>query len=587
MKKTLTINLNGTVFNIDEDAYALLDEYIRNLRIYFRKETDSNEIITDIEARIAELFSERLRLGYTVVDIDEVRKVIAKIGQPQDFGEEDADDKTSRSSKTSGAVTTHVNPKKRLYRDVDNKMLGGVLSGIAAYFGWDATPVRLVAAILIIALSSIYGWGIWMYLIMWIIVPAANTAEQKLEMRGEEVTVENIGKTVAEPPTHKKNGFFNGLLDFFASIFKVGFAGCGCLLAVPLLFVGGILLFVLGVVFVSLFSALFGVGVGALSLPFAGLWGGISDFATIAHPVPAFIATCLLLAIPLISLIYVLLAAVFKWKPIPVPVRWAGVIVWIIALCVLIASGLKVNNDLDWNWEVTKFTTGDVHDPDAIVIEGDGQLADISYTLPPFDKIYMNNNLFGNLRLVQTPADSAVLLINGDSNIIDKVNWKIEDGGLSLSYKEGYILEGRNNLIIKVSAPIFHGVEISSLSTVTVENRLKTDCFWLRINDAGTFRADTLDVENIFKANVNGLGAVDVAGKTHRAEYTMNGAGKINAYDLEASEVKAQLYGLGSIRCDAVEMLDAKVDGMGKITYKREPKTRNTRLNGIGKINME
>jgi len=568
MKKTLTINLNGTVFNIDEDAYALLEEYLRNLRIYFRKEADSNEIVADIEARAAELFSERIRLGYAVIDINEVKKMIEKIGQPQDFGDS-REEETSQGAKTFGATTT--SSKKRLYRDVDNKLLGGVLSGIAAYFGWDATLVRLVSAILIIGLSSIYGWGIWLYLIMWIIVPAAKTAEQKLEMRGEEVTVENIGKTVTEPPVRKKNGFFSGMLT-----------GCGCVLAAPLLFPLGIVVFVLGVVLFSLLVSMLGVGVGVLSFPFTGPLG-ISEFVTIAHPVPAFIATWCLLFIPLASLIYVLLAAIFKWRPVPMSIRWTGVAVWIIALLVLITSGFKLNRKHNWDWHVNNWS---VCDANAEQIEGDGELADISYTVPAFTKILLTNNVFGNIRLVQT-ADSSTVLVNGDSNIIDKVNWTVEDGVLRLSLKDGYAIRGRNNLIIKVSMPVLNELEIRSLSFVTVDSRLKSESFRVKIDGAGKFQADSLEVTDVLYADVNGAGAVDIKGKAGRAEYKMEGVGKINAYDLEASEVKAYLNGVGQIRCDAIETLDAKVDGVGKISYKREPKVRNTQVNGVGKISKD
>ena len=573
MKKTLTINLNGTVFNIDEDAYALLDEYIRNLRIYFRKETDSNEIVADIEARAAELFSERLHYGYTVIDMDEVKKVIEKIGQPQDFGD-DEEAKSFKGAKASGATTTAS--KKRLYRDVDNKLLGGVLSGVAAYFGWDVTLFRLVSALVIIGLSSMYGGGIWLYLIMWIIVPAAKTAEQKLEMRGEEVSVGNIGKTVAEPPVQKKSGFFRGMAT-----------GCGCILAAPILLPLGIVAFVFAVVLISLIAALFGVGIGMLSLPFTGWWG-MPEFVTFAHPVPAFIAACFLLFIPLASLVYVLLAAIFKWKTVPMNVRWVGVIVWIIALLVLITSGIKLNRNHNWNnwhWNISKWEVND--SDDAIRIEGDGQLDDLIYTVPAFTKILLNSDVFGNLRLVQTSTDSSTLLVNGDSNIIDKVNWKVEDGVLRLSLKDGYAIRGRNNLIIKASMPVLNELEIRSLSSVTADSRLKSESFRVKIDGAGKFQADSLEIADVLYVDVNGAGVVDVGGKARRAEYKMDGVGKINAHDLEAQEVKAYLNGVGQIRCDAIETIDAKVDGVGKITYKREPKVRNTQVNGVGKIGKE
>ncbi|MCC8145158.1 MAG: PspC domain-containing protein [Bacteroidales bacterium] len=197
MKKTLTINLNGRVFNIDEDAYQLLDNYLRNLRIYFRKEEGCEEIVADFEARIEELFSNRVRLGYNVIDIEEVEKVIAQMGQPNDFGEEEPVKEEEPKEEIP-----HESVKKKLFRNPNDKMIGGIFSGIAAYFDWNVLAVRLIAVILVFATSL---WIIPIYLIAWLIIPEARTAEQKLQMQGVPITVENIGKTVAaEADTQKK-----------------------------------------------------------------------------------------------------------------------------------------------------------------------------------------------------------------------------------------------------------------------------------------------------------------------------------------------------------------------------------------------
>lgn len=146
MKKTLTVNLGGTVFHIDEDAYRLLDNYLSNLKIHFRKEAGADEIIDDIERRISELFTEKLAAGSQVITIAYVEEVIARMGKPEEL-EPDAGDAASGNgswdgsnhagSTGAGASATAEKVSHHFYRNPDDKMLGGVVSGLAAYWGWD------------------------------------------------------------------------------------------------------------------------------------------------------------------------------------------------------------------------------------------------------------------------------------------------------------------------------------------------------------------------------------------------------------------------------------------------------------------
>ena len=142
MKKTLTVNLGGTVFHIDEDAYQLLDKYLANLRIHFRKEEGSEEIMNDFEMRISELFNERVRLGYEVITIEHVEEVIKRMGKPEELFEGEEEKEYKEEARTQAFQEEEIprGPKK-LMRDPDNRVLGGVAGGIAAYIGRDGcTP---------------------------------------------------------------------------------------------------------------------------------------------------------------------------------------------------------------------------------------------------------------------------------------------------------------------------------------------------------------------------------------------------------------------------------------------------------------
>lgn len=230
MKKTLTVNLGGTVFHIDEDAYQLLDKYLSNLRIHFRKEEGSDEIMDDFEMRISELLNERVRLGYEVITIEQVEEVIKRMGKPEEIFEEEEKSTDHEDNYRAQQQETHTQTtKKRLMRDPDNRILGGVAGGFAAYMDWDPTAVRIV----LFLLMFFYGITVPLYFLLWIIVPMARTATEKLEMRGQSVTVENIGKTVTDGfekvsnnvndfiSSDKPRNFFQKLADVFVLV--IGF----------------------------------------------------------------------------------------------------------------------------------------------------------------------------------------------------------------------------------------------------------------------------------------------------------------------------------------------------------------------------
>ena len=190
MKTTIKINLSGQIFTLDEDAYQMLKDYLDAISKRFRDMEEGSEIITDIESRIAELFQLRISEKKEVIIMEDVREVIEIMGQPEDFDEgEDSEDEPGRQTR-SGKKT------RKLYRDPDNSVIGGVASGLAAYFGMDIWLMRLLWVIIFLATGG--GVMLILYIVLWIAVPKASTATEKLEMRGEKVTVENIERTIKE-----------------------------------------------------------------------------------------------------------------------------------------------------------------------------------------------------------------------------------------------------------------------------------------------------------------------------------------------------------------------------------------------------
>lgn len=190
MKKTVTANVAGTVFHIEEDAYDQLQRYLASIRANFSGSTGAKEIMTDIESRVAELFTERL-VGRNVVVLADVEHVMSVMGQPEDFA-----DGTTGSNATSAADEPAQGKRyKRLYRDPDDKWVSGLLGGLGAYIGLD--PIWLRVAMIVLVWASVGGL-IPIYILLWILVPKAESAADRLRMRGEPVTVENIKRTVEE-----------------------------------------------------------------------------------------------------------------------------------------------------------------------------------------------------------------------------------------------------------------------------------------------------------------------------------------------------------------------------------------------------
>jgi phage shock protein PspC (stress-responsive transcriptional regulator) len=185
MKITLSINLGGYSFNIDEDAYAELKRYLKNLEIHFAEEESSSEILSDIEARMAELFRAKLSTFKQVISIEDVRNTIAILGTPEDI---------SDSEGTTAGDKFSTPGYHRMYRDTEHRIIGGICAGMGAY--WDIEP--WIVRVIFIAFTAMGGLGALVYIILYIVLPEAKTTAQKIEMKGEPVNIKNITDSVKQ-----------------------------------------------------------------------------------------------------------------------------------------------------------------------------------------------------------------------------------------------------------------------------------------------------------------------------------------------------------------------------------------------------
>ena len=215
MKKSFNVNLGGRIFQIDEDAYEKLNDYLVSLRTCFMNNECGEEIAADIEARLGELFEERVGDGTRIITISLVNEMIARMGNPESIVEDEPEqpsDTTDGSENRAEGQNDNgfsaeeyirrMSMGKKLFRDGDNKLIAGVISGLSAYLGVNVTLLRVIAVFLFFVTAF---WTFLIYLVMWAVVPLALTTTDKLRMQGVEPTPENIAEkiTVEEPAIDK------------------------------------------------------------------------------------------------------------------------------------------------------------------------------------------------------------------------------------------------------------------------------------------------------------------------------------------------------------------------------------------------
>jgi phage shock protein PspC (stress-responsive transcriptional regulator) len=193
MNKTVNINLGGIVFHIDEEAYLKLSNYLDAIKRSLANTSGQDEIIKDIELRIAELISAKHSSEKQVIVMSELDQVIAVMGQPEDYRIE-GDINDADQPKTENGNSSAKTKSKKLYRDKDDAMIGGVLSGLGYYFGIERVYLRLILLVSLL----LFGFGFLTYIILWIVIPEAKTTSEKLEMKGEPVNISSIEKKVRE-----------------------------------------------------------------------------------------------------------------------------------------------------------------------------------------------------------------------------------------------------------------------------------------------------------------------------------------------------------------------------------------------------
>ena len=368
MNKTVNINLGGMFFHIDEDAYQKLTRYFDAIKRSLSNSSGHDEIIKDIEMRVSELLNEKQKTDKYVIGLNDVDEVIAVMGQPEDYIIEDELKGTNTYNSTATRAT------KKLYRDKEKGMIGGVASGLGHYFGIDAVWIRIVLILLVFAG---FGTGILAYIILWIVTPEALTTTEKLEMTGEPVTISNIEKKVREEFENVSDKIKNVDYDKYGNQIKTNAGKIGSsfgdfIMTVFKIFAKflGVLLILGGVtVLFFLLIGIFTLGSGAfIDFPWQGFIeaGNFTDYPIWAFGLLMFFTV----GIPFFFLAllgFKLLAP--NMKSIGNIAKYTLLALWLIAVALAISIGIKQASAFAVDGRVVKKETINLNPNDTLYIK--------------------------------------------------------------------------------------------------------------------------------------------------------------------------------------------------------------------------
>lgn len=520
MKTTIDININGQIFHIDEEAYVILKDYIDELERTFTKE-DEKETISDIEARIAELFTERLGKTKNVIDKRDVDSVLAQLGRPSQFTDE---------PKNAEPMNDGPRRNRRLYRNPDDKILAGVCSGLAARWGWDPVWVRLLFVLIACCTEGI---ALPIYIVLWIVMPEAKSVAQKIEMNGGNATAESIHRTrnqVYEERSRARE-VLRGILKF-------------CIWAVIAL-----VLLITIPVGLALIVVVFGAIIGAVTLGFAvASWTALTFFGVILIPV-----ICAVTAI----------IQLLKHKPQP---RWPF---WVICGILWLASligfvGIVTTHDelRDVRHAISQRITDTKG-------EDEGQ-----YAVVPVDEI-TKIDVVGVVAMEITQGDEQTILAQDDVKVTSK------NGTLYVEGRRNADKTGKNH--VKITVRDLRELEQQGVASVVIKDTFKVDYIKLDIEGVASLKADNL-IAGTADIKVEGTSAVEIKGQAQRANYDIEGIVSVDCKEFEAQNLHVNCEGACSVRVNASQTANINVEGLGNVELYGDVPTYTGDAQGFSRI---
>ncbi len=577
MKTSININLFGTLYAIDEDAHQLLQQYLASMKSYFGRQQGGDEIADDIEHRVAELFWELKQQGNQSITIEQVRNIIQEIGNPEELGSTaadgdgqahtdghtadpagdggtaDAGNGATTDSQHLGAEagTDYIGTKartwlsqRRYYRDPQDKLVGGVLSGAAHYFGGsDPIVWRLLFVLLTI---FVLGFPtIVIYLLLWVCAPEARTPEERLRMQGKAVNPENLKSQVlgyGEPgegtrQPQQNSGCLGSATGFMALCFKILLI----LMAIPVLFV------VAAVVF-ALFAALFGVVAGLFGAASGLTIGGVELTGALLAGEKWTLITGILSALAFIALGIYLLYRLLHRERTP----FGGLSIVIVLGLMLLAALLGWRSFERTSDKIKAIGWGDIvrqldgDDDEDFDEAGAVAQRDSAFLVTPFNKVEVE----GLAQVIYRQGDSCSASVRGSEWLLGHTIVSCEDGKLLVT-QDDQLGKRRNNLghttyRVYITAPYVTDLRMRGIGSVELEGEMTQEQpMNVVLEGIGKIDIDHLTCPKLHAVN-NGAGLVEIEAYTDSLIVSNQGVGAVKI-EGRAMNYQRNNDGIGSI----------------------------------------
>lgn len=521
MKKTIPTTLAKILFYIEEDAYIRLSNYLDSVKLHFSSYPDHVEIIADIENRIAEQFLENQNKN-NVVTIEDVEKLIVSMGNVEDFNDEESPSKNSNIKKEYTG--------KKLFRNPDDVMIAGVASGLGAYLGIDTSIMRIIF-VLVVFLG---GSGVLIYIILWLVVPEAKTSTEKLQMRGEPVTLESVSELLKEKANEvKKNGgtigkAINSIFTIISKILKIFFRVIGKLIGIFLTIFFSVGIFTLLFVFTAI---VFNAQSPYIDFPIMELGQKFLVYTGIS-------AGFFVLIIPFIFLLFLGIKILNSKKIIRPFVIFSLLGLWCISLIAFGIVGMRVlpeyKNIIENNQKYENMT--------------------VDFPLLNFSEIEIRN---GN-KVSISEGDVFKVTANGREKDIQNLSLEVENNILKIGMKDNFricIFCFYQNPSIDIVMPELNRISAANSSSVTT-SEINSDNFSVKLSNSSKaniiINTNNLEVEEANSSHSH------ISGKAETSTFNLSNSSRAEAKDLivkntivkASNSSRAEIYGGDTLNVD-------------------------------------
>ncbi len=574
MKKTLTVNLNGIVFHIDDDAYQILSTYLTEVAAHLGDGDDTSEIISDVEARMAEVFGEQLATQRKeVVTVDMVQQIVERLGKPSDYAEAEGEDQVNAPKKKGRKV-------RKFYRDPDNAVLGGVVAGFSAYIGWEPIVLRVLLAVF-----AFFMWGslFLVYLLVWLLAPAARTQAQRLEMRGEDVTVDNIKREFSAAGESAGADYVQSnkreIVERLRSVFFWVVRTCFTLVAIFFGFVGFV---IVAALVVSLFALIFGTG-AILSLfpelPFSGLFLGIVPWQVVAM----LIALIVFVGTPLVMILAWAVKYVRSKRGTTAKFNVTSMVVWFLSLLLLVSLffgnmaviGRNIRENGLGEFNVKIHRNGHIYRNPSAQIKWNG--GDSEFVAGERVDGYHSVELTGCFDVECVQGESDHIVFKGSEQDVKAVKYEVRDSVLYVFAPDS---EFSDEVHLQLTMPELHSVVVTGACELESEGVFVQESMKLDLSGGSSVDMDVI-LSDELRVELSGAGKLELEGSAPVFVLDASGPSKVEADDLQVMNAQIEVSGESKVDLWVSELLEVQASGESLISYKGSPSVNEKEMSGM------